>query len=105
MPARRGSWRFYSEDDLIWTRIIRYLIHKKGVNFVGLCRMLSLIPCWEVMGCSPEERESCPKPRLKSRPCWLVVPRPDKKCYLCPVYQLARWHVCDEEELEMIRGP
>ena len=100
VPARRGRWRFYSEEDLSWIRVIRYLLHERGVNVVGLRRMLSLIPCWEVRGCSPEERESCSKPGLKSRPCWLVAYRSDKKCYLCLVYQLARQHVCDEEELK-----
>ncbi len=24
----------------------------------------------------------------------------EKNCYLCPVYQLARQYVCDEEELK-----
>ncbi len=62
--------------------------------------MLSLIPCWEVRSCSQEERVSCSKPGLKSSPCWLVAYSSDKKCYLCPVYQLARQHVCDAEELK-----
>ena len=101
IPARRGRWRFYSEEDLSWIRVIRYLIHEKGVSIAGLRRMLSLIPCWEVMGCSLEERKSCPKPRLRSNPCWLVATRPDKKCNLCLVYRLARQHVCDEEELKL----
>lgn len=100
VPARRGRWRFYSEEDLGWVRIIRYLIHEKGVNLVGLRRMLSLIPCWEIKDCSPGERESCSKPELKSSPCWLVAYHPDKKCYLCEVYQHARQHVCNEEELK-----
>ncbi len=100
VPARRGRWRFYSEEDLRWTRVIRYLLHEKGLNVAGLRRMLSLIHCWEVRGCSTGERESCSKPGLKSSPCWLVAYRPDKKCYLCLVYKLARQHVCDEEELK-----
>ena len=100
VPARRGRWRFYSEEDVSWIRVIRYLLHEKGVNVAGLRRMLSLIPCWEVQGCSPREKESCSKPGLKSNPCWVVAYRTDKKCYLCQVYQLARQHVCDEEELK-----
>ncbi|MFC1976860.1 MerR family transcriptional regulator [Chloroflexota bacterium] len=100
VPARRRRWRFYSEEDLSWIRVIRYLLHEKGLNVAGLRRMLSLIPCWEVKGCPPEERELCSKPELKSSPCWLVAYHPDKKCHLCLVYRLARRHVCDEEELK-----
>ncbi len=100
VPARRGRWRFYSEDDLNWIRVIRHLLHDKGLNITGLRRMLSLIPCWEVRGCSRKDRDSCPKPGLKSSPCWLVSSGPKKNCYLCSVYQLARQHVCDEEELK-----
>lgn len=101
VPARRGNWRFFSQEDLAWIRIIRYLIHEKGVNFAGLRRMLGLIHCWEVKGCSDTDKEHCLKPRLRSDPCWLVSPRSDRKCYLCIVYQLARKYVCNEEELEV----
>jgi len=100
IPARRGRWRFYSEEDLSWIRVIRYLIHEKGVNIAGLRRMLSLVSCWEVINCSLGEKV-CPQYRLKSKPCWLVAARPDKKCNLCLVYRLARQRVCDGEELRL----
>ncbi|MEW6034337.1 MAG: MerR family transcriptional regulator [Chloroflexota bacterium] len=100
IPARRGLWRFYSEEDLKWARAIRHLLHDKGLNVAGVRRILSLVPCWDVMGCSAAARESCPKATVRSRPCWVVAPRSDGKCHLCPVYQSACRYVCDEEELE-----
>lgn len=99
VPARRGNWRFFSDEDLSWIRIIRYLIHEAGVNYAGLRRMLGLIHCWEVKGCSAADKVNCPKSGIKSDPCWLVSPRNDRKCYLCPVYQLARKYVCNDQEL------
>lgn len=99
VPARRGNWRFFSQEDLVWVRTIRYLIHEKGINYAGLRRMLGLIHCWEIRGCSEADRAICPKPELRSDPCWLVSARADRKCYLCTVYQLARKCVCNEEEL------
>ena len=42
IPARRGTWRFYSEDDLAWIRVIRFLLHEGGINIAGLQRILAL---------------------------------------------------------------
>jgi len=100
LPARRGRWRFYSQRDLCWARSIRYLIHEKGVNVAGLRRMVSLIRCWEIKGCTQEIRESCPKFMVNSRPCWLVATDSLRKCCLCPVYQHVSRHICDKEELK-----
>lgn len=102
LPARRSKWRFYSEDDLLWVRTIRFLLHEKRVSIAGLRRMLSLIPCWEILDCSREEEPSCSKRKWRSNPCWVVTPRPDGKCYLCRVYQEARTYICDKEELNLI---
>ena len=103
LPARRGKWRFYSEDDLAWIRTIRFLLHEKRVNIAGLRRMLSLIPCWKILGCSREEKLSCNKRNQRSLPCWVVAPRPYGKCYLCQVYQKAKTYICDKEELAHVK--
>ena len=29
-------------------------------------------PCWELKGCSPEERKNCPAAQRPGLPCWLV---------------------------------
>lgn len=99
IPARRSTRRFYSNQDLDWIRVIRFLLHEKHVCLAGLQRMLGLIPCWEVLGCAPEIRKACPRSTQKRDPCWVVAPRVDEKCYACPVYRHAAACICDEDEL------
>ncbi|HDL86371.1 MAG TPA: MerR family transcriptional regulator [Candidatus Acetothermia bacterium] len=101
IPARRGTWRFYSEDDLAWIRVIRYLLHDSGINIAGLQRLLALIPCTEICRYGADECCECCTMRTKSMPCWAVsATRGDRKCYECEVYQTARSWVCSPEELE-----
>jgi MerR family transcriptional regulator/heat shock protein HspR len=101
IPARRGTWRFYSEDDLAWIRVIRYLLHEGGVNIAGLQRLLALIPCTEIRKLGAERCDACPMTRTKSMPCWAVsATRSDRRCHECEVYQTARHWVCTEQELE-----
>ncbi len=102
IPARRGQWRFFSEEDLAWVKVIRYLLHEKSVCLTGLQRMLALIPCWDVNRCSQEEREACAKFGKKGSPCWVTVPCENTKCHACRVYKGAAHYVCDSEELAAI---
>lgn len=97
IPARRGTWRFYSEDDLAWIRVIRFLLHEGGVNIAGLQRLLALMPCARLRNLS--ECRGCPKTRTKSMPCWAVSTQGDRRCHECRVYQNARTWVCTQEEL------
>jgi len=101
LPARRGKWRFYSEDDLAWIRIIRYLLHEGGLNIAGLQRLLALIPCAEIREFSAKRCYTCPKMKTKSMPCWAVsAMRADRRWHECEVYLGARHWVCTQEELE-----
>ena len=101
LPARRGKWRFYSEDDLSWIRVIRYLLHEGGLNVAGLQRLLALIPCREIRKPSAEKCHTCPKMKTKSMPCWAVsATRSDRRWHECEVYLSARYWVCTEAELE-----
>lgn len=99
IPARRGTWRFFSEDDLAWIRVIRYLLHEGGVNIAGLQRLLALMPCADMRNLSAEACQGCRITRTKSMPCWAVSTQGDRKCHECKVYQNARTWVCTEEEL------
>ncbi|MFC2082633.1 MerR family transcriptional regulator [Candidatus Bipolaricaulota bacterium] len=101
IPARRGTWRFYSEDDLAWIRVIRYLLHEGGINIAGLQRVLALIPCAETLKKCAEECCDCSAMTSKSMPCWAVsATRGDRKCHECEVYQSARYWICTPEELD-----
>lgn len=106
-PARRNNRRFYSNNDLKWIKCIRYLIHERGLNQEGLRRLLALLPCWRIKGCSAKEKEGCKAYIDKSAPCWEIANKTcseAKKCYHCKVYLSAAKRVCSEEELEIIES-
>jgi MerR family transcriptional regulator/heat shock protein HspR len=91
-PARKHNRRFYSSYDLQWITCIRYLLHHKGLNQEGLRRLLAMIPCWEIQGCSAELMAQCPARQDRSVPCWELARRADgegKLCYDCAVYRSA----------------
>jgi MerR family transcriptional regulator, heat shock protein HspR len=100
-PARKNNRRFYSASDLRWINCIRYLIHEKGLNQEGLRRLLALIPCWEINGCSGEAKAGCAAPEDRSTPCWDLARRSDadsRKCHECEVYLSAWDYVLNESE-------
>ena len=102
-PARKNNRRFYSAHDLQWIGCIRYLLHEKGLNQEGLRRLLALVPCWEIQGCSPEAREACPGYSERTTPCWDLARQSgtnSRHCYECPVYLSAAEFVLGPEERE-----
>ena len=102
-PARKNNRRFYSASDLEWISCIRYLLHEKGLNQEGLRRLLALIPCWDVKGCSPEERAHCAAWQDRSAPCWDLARRSDAQtndCFECQVYLSAVEHVLEPQEMK-----
>lgn len=100
-PARKNNRRFYSASDLEWISCIRYLIHEKGLNQEGLRRLLALIPCWEIKGCTASERNQCLVKADRNRPCWDWARESEtdsRHCYACEVYLTAWTRVLSEEE-------
>lgn len=102
-PARKNNRRFYSASDLQWIGCVRYLIHERGLNQEGLRRLLALIPCWEMRGCSEVAQHDCAARADRSTPCWDLARQADadaKRCYECEVYLTAKDHVLGESEME-----
>ena len=100
-PARKNNRRFYTANDLEWIGCIRYLLHEKGLNQEGVKRLLALMPCWEIRGCSPEEVANCTAYTDRSAPCWDLARQSDTRvneCYQCSVYLAAPAHVLSPEE-------
>lgn len=101
-PARKNNRRFYSPKDLEWISYVRYLLHEKGLNQVGLRRLLALIPCWTVNGCPPEAQAQCPAPKDRSYPCWALAGTlgvDGRRCHECGAYLKAITHVLGESEV------
>lgn len=102
-PFRKNNRRLYSENDIRWVQCIRYLIHTKGLNQEGLRRLLGLIPCWELKGCSDEERTACNAYEDRSASCWEIASSTCAKagkCYECETYLSARHRLLSPAELQ-----
>lgn len=82
--------RLYSDLELEKIRCIKEMIQEQGLNFEGIRRLMSLIPCWKLRDCKKEVKEACYPFKDKTRPCWsseqkCAHPLPD--CRDCPVYR------------------
>lgn len=64
--------RLFSYEDLQRIEKIRRIIHDLGLNIEGIRRLQALLPCWELLPCSPEIRDKCPAYQSNDRPCWMV---------------------------------
>jgi len=47
-PARRSGRRYYSDDDLRWSRCIMDWNHRRGLSLDGIRRLLDFLPCWGI---------------------------------------------------------
>ncbi|WP_457576202.1 MerR family transcriptional regulator [Desulfomarina sp.] len=53
-PARTGSKRLYSPNDITWIGCLRKLIHDEGISIPGIRKLLKFATCYEIGDC-PEE--------------------------------------------------
>jgi len=81
--------RYFDEDDIHWIRCIRRMITDVGLNIEGIRRLLALIPCWEVVGCSYAKTTGCIEVKNANSPCWVLKDSCEhiEKCHDCPVYR------------------
>ena len=92
MVYRRASGhRYFTEDDIKRIKCIKRAISEEKISIAGLQRLLALIPCWEIKGCSVEERRRCPAYMNVTAPCWMIKEQTvgrcqEDECRVCPVY-------------------
>lgn len=83
--------RLYSNADIHRIKCIREMIENNGLNFAGIKWALSMIPCWDLLPCSEEEREKCDAYTNSTLPCWRASNKSEKclisNCRECHVYQ------------------
>ena len=70
-PSRRNKNRFYSENDIIWLKCIRELIHDRKISIEGIKKLLDYAPCWEILDC--ERKEECSAFHDKMKNCWIIL--------------------------------
>ncbi len=85
-----GNQRHYSQADLERVECIRRAINEKKISINGIKAIYSLIPCWEVVNCSQEDRAVCGAYNSEDQPCWTFA-HPNticenKSCRECEVY-------------------
>jgi MerR family transcriptional regulator/heat shock protein HspR len=83
--------RLYSNVDIKRIQCIRDMIENQKLNFAGIKWALSMIPCWNLLPCSEEDRKNCSAYTNTDKPCWSVEHKADKcknvDCRECHVYQ------------------
>ena len=58
-PFRKAGRRYYSLNDIQWTKCLRYMIHDQGISIAGIKRLLEFTPCWNIVECPMEKRKKC----------------------------------------------
>lgn len=91
IPFKKDSnQRLYTDRDIDRIACIRKTINEDKINIEGMRRVLSLIPCWAIVGCSEQDRESCEAYAGHTKPCWMIKHKDNycsgKDCRLCDVY-------------------
>ena len=85
-----GNQRHYSQADLERVECIRRAINEKKISINGIKAIYSLIPCWEVVHCSEEDRAICGAYNSDEKPCWTFThPNTtcaERSCRECDVY-------------------
>ncbi len=88
---KESSHRLYSESDIERLKSIRDAIVVRKMNIAGIRALYSLIPCWDIVKCSDEERSRCSAYQKNFMPCWTYDHDDnvcsDRACRLCPVYK------------------
>ena len=88
-----GNQRAYSEADVERLECIRTGINEKKISIGGMKHIHGLIPCWDIIKCSADERSDCPSFKDHVGGCWTFEHEHSvcatKDCRLCEVYKLA----------------
>ncbi len=58
-PIRKGSWRYFTLDDIKWIECLREMIHQHGVSIAAIKKLLQYTPCWNITDCAFEKRKQC----------------------------------------------
>ena len=89
----RGSRKY------IGVNMIQHMIQELGLNIEGIHRMQALLPCWDLLPCKAEIRNSCPAYKDNTRPCWMLkgldCVAQGNECRRCVVYRFGS--LCTED--------
>lgn len=87
---KESKHRLYSKSDLERIRCIRSAISEDKISINGIKTIYSMIPCWEVIGCSKSDRNRCNAYLGHGEPCWTYdhpgMVCEGRSCRDCEVY-------------------
>lgn len=87
---KESNQRLYSDRDLDRITCIRATINEDKINIEGIRRILALIPCWAIVGCSDCDKENCEAYAGHNKPCWMINHKNNyctgRDCRECEVY-------------------
>jgi MerR family transcriptional regulator/heat shock protein HspR len=88
---KTSSHRLYSQADIERIKCIRSAINESKISINGIKTIYSMMPCWEVINCSKEDRSRCSAYLTHKGPCWSVKGENtvcySKECRDCSVYK------------------
>ncbi|MCL5992014.1 MAG: MerR family transcriptional regulator [Bacteroidetes bacterium] len=92
MPYKKeSSHRLYSEIDIERLKCIRHAITEKKFSIPAIKTIYSLIPCWDIVQCSNDDREKCESYNGHGEPCWTYKHIDNccsgRVCRSCDVYK------------------
>ncbi|GAB4290758.1 MAG: hypothetical protein Kow0098_09590 [Ignavibacteriaceae bacterium] len=105
---KESNHRLYSQSDLDRIECIRRAISEKKISINGIKTIYSLIPCWDLLGCTKRDRINCKAFTAHSEPCWVMNEKgkycQDRDCRVCTVYN--DYSECDKvkEAIKNISG-
>lgn len=88
-----GKHRLYSDSDIERIECIRKAINEEKISIEGIKKIHSMLPWWNIVQCSEEERKTLYKFRSRTGGCWtyknehLVCKH--RECRVCEVYKLS----------------
>lgn len=95
--------RLFSYEDIERLRTIQHLIKNLGFNIEGIRRMEAILPCWDLLPCNKEVRDTCLAFKGSSKPCWMIKDAHctllGNECRKCEVYRFGTLHTESINEL------
>jgi len=87
---KKSNQRLFSKADIERIQCIRNAINESKISINGIKTIYSLIPCWDIVKCSDDDRKVCKAYTGSHEPCW-TYQHPQticekKECRSCEVY-------------------
>jgi MerR family transcriptional regulator/heat shock protein HspR len=107
IPERtNGNQRRYSPADIDRIMCIREAVGGGSMTIDSIKHIMALIPCWDIIGCSDEDRVNCRAYTTARKPCWTFRHKTTicahRECRECEVYRLAS--SCDSIKSAIVRS-